>query len=59
MRRLHYVREKRYITADERKLNENDLIEIDKHLEARWYEKYFIFIVTRLLPGGCAAATSL
>ncbi|WP_133717023.1 class I SAM-dependent methyltransferase [Methylocaldum gracile] len=50
MRRLIYGPEKPYITEDERKLNESDLAEITKPLQARRFEKHFNFLVTRIIP---------
>jgi ubiquinone/menaquinone biosynthesis C-methylase UbiE len=39
-----------YITEDERKLNERDLDEIKQHLRRPLAEKYFNFLVTRIIP---------
>lgn len=50
MRRLIYGPGKPYITEDERKLNEFDLQEIERHLRPRLFTKYFNFLVTRVIP---------
>ena len=39
-----------YITEDERKLDESDLVQIMKFLEPCLFVKYFNFIVTRIIP---------
>lgn len=50
MRKLIYGSGKPYITEDERKLSEVDLMEIDKFLREQEFLKHFNFIVTRLVP---------
>ena len=50
MRLLIYGRGKPYITEDERKLNEVDLMEITKHLQPLQFEKHLNFLVTRIVP---------
>ncbi len=45
-----YKGEKPYITEDERKLNETDILLITKPLKDLALTKYFSFIVTRLVP---------
>lgn len=62
MRRLIYGPGTPYITADERKLDEADLAEIMKPLQACLSEHYFNFLVTRLVPDRfdfCAKADCL
>jgi ubiquinone/menaquinone biosynthesis C-methylase UbiE len=39
-----------YITEDERKLNERDLAEIERYLRRPLSQKYFNFLVTRIIP---------
>jgi ubiquinone/menaquinone biosynthesis C-methylase UbiE len=50
MRRLIYGPGKPYITEDERKLNESDLVEITQPLKAPYLEKHFNFLITRVIP---------
>lgn len=50
MRRLIYGAGKPYITEDERKLSEVDIREIVKPLHSRDLDKYFNFLVTRIVP---------
>ncbi len=50
MRRFIYGSEKPYITEDERKLSEVDLLLIRKPLQQPEFFRYFNFIATRLLP---------
>lgn len=50
MSRLIYGTSKPYITADERKLTENDLQEVTRHLKTIQFEKHFNFLVTRVIP---------
>lgn len=50
MQRFIYGKGHPYITEDERKLSEADLQMIKKALRRRDVEKYFNFLVTRILP---------
>ncbi|MCI0336592.1 MAG: class I SAM-dependent methyltransferase [Acidobacteria bacterium] len=50
MQRLIYGPGKPYITEDERKLSELDLMEIIKPLQSIQFEKHFNFLVTRVVP---------
>lgn len=50
MRRLIYGDDKPYITEDERKLNETDVAQVMAPLLRPEMDKYFNFIVTRLIP---------
>jgi ubiquinone/menaquinone biosynthesis C-methylase UbiE len=50
MQRLIYGHGDPYITEDERKLNERDLREIERYLLHPLSEKYFNFLVTRIIP---------
>jgi hypothetical protein len=38
-----------YITDDERKMNERDIAEVKRHFSAIGYNKYFNFLVTRIV----------
>lgn len=50
LQRFIYGEDRPYITEDERKLNENDLKEIKKLLRSPDMDKYFDFVVTRIVP---------
>ena len=50
MRRLIYGPGKPYITEDERKLSEADILQILLSLQPRMFTKYFNCLVTRIIP---------
>ena len=50
MQRIIYGPGKPYITQDERKLSEFDLLQITKPLNKKIFTKYFNFLVTRIIP---------
>jgi ubiquinone/menaquinone biosynthesis C-methylase UbiE len=53
MQRFVYGEGKPYITADERKLDETDILAITAILQETDYLEYFNFLVGRIAPVGC------
>ncbi|HYE72070.1 MAG TPA: hypothetical protein VEF04_02015, partial [Blastocatellia bacterium] len=50
MQKVIYGQSKPYITEDERKLNEHDLLEITRNLQSLELNEYFNFLATRIFP---------
>lgn len=59
MQNLIYRGKKPYITQDERKLNELDIKIIQKPLRSLALNKYFNFLVTRIVPDGIPIVSKL
>lgn len=59
LRRFVYGPGKPYITADERKLSEHDLLVITQPLQKPLLKRYFNFLVTRIVPDRYATLARL